>query len=134
MYYFFISFFIKFNFIYLQVYYFPLFFYQVQFYILANVLLFLQVFHHAFLLFIRFNFIYLQIYFQWWVCHSGMFPEKEVGIQGLGPYSQNFIFFVTYEWVQYARVFLRGKHLQPTVIQHSNLLDRFISYELNEVL
>ncbi len=33
-----------------------------------------------------------------------------------------------------ARVFVPGKHFQPTVMQHSSLLALFVSYEENEVL
>ncbi len=32
---------------------------------------------------------------------------------GLGPYSQHFIFFVTYKWAYYSRVFVTGKPFQP---------------------
>ncbi len=34
----------------------------------------------------------------------------------LGFYSQHFIFFVTYEWVQQAGVFVPGKSFQPSVM------------------
>ncbi len=33
-----------------------------------------------------------------------------------GPYSQHFIFFITYKWAQYARVFDPSK---PSVMYHS---------------
>jgi hypothetical protein len=47
----------------------------------------------------------------------------------LGQYSQHLIFFVTYEWVQYAREFVAGKPFQPQVITHSSLLSQFLSYK-----
>ncbi len=36
-------------------------------------------------------------------------------IRNQGPYSQHFIFFVTYEWDQKARAFVLGKPLQACV-------------------
>ncbi len=48
-------------------------------------------------------------------------------------YSQYFIFFVTYKWVQKARVFVRGMPFQPSVMWHSSLLGSFLSYKENEV-
>jgi hypothetical protein len=51
-----------------------------------------------------------------------------------GPYSQHFIFLVTYEWAKQARV-LHCSGLESLVRdKHSSLLDPFISYEENEVL
>ncbi len=46
----------------------------------------------------------------------------------------HFIFFVTYDWAQKARVFVTGKPFWPTVVQLSSLLGQYISYEENEVL
>jgi hypothetical protein len=50
-----------------------------------------------------------------------------------GPYSQNFIFFVTYEWVQLARIVYRAKLERLASDKLFSLLDAFISYEENEV-
>ncbi len=44
------------------------------------------------------------------------YKEKVLKIQPLEPNSQHFIFFVTYEWAQYARVYVPGKVLQPNVL------------------
>jgi hypothetical protein len=42
--------------------------------------------------------------------------HKAKNSKGLGPYSQHFIFFVTYELVQLARVFISSKPWQPDVM------------------
>ncbi len=52
----------------------------------------------------------------------------------LGPYAQPFIFYVTYEWGQQARMFDPGKPFQPSVIRHSSILYQFVSWKENEVL
>ncbi len=39
-------------------------------------------------------------------------------------YSQHFIFFLTYKWVQQARVFVLGKPFQTSVLWHTSLLVR----------
>ncbi len=48
------------------------------------------------------------------------------------PYSQHFIFFMTYEWTQKAFVFVPRKPLKPNVIEHSSLLGSFINYKEND--
>ncbi len=50
-----------------------------------------------------------------------------------GPYSQNFIFFITYKGAQYARVFVRGKPLLSSQMLQYSLLGPFVSYKGNEV-
>ncbi len=49
-------------------------------------------------------------------------------------YSQGLIFFVTYESVKQARLFVHGCLSNPNVINHYNLFGPFVSYEENEVL
>ncbi len=46
----------------------------------------------------------------------------------------DFVFSITYEWVQQATVFVLGKPLQPSEMWHSSLMDAYISYRENEVL
>jgi len=48
----------------------------------------------------------------------------------LGPYSQNFIFIVTYKQAQQVRVFVTGKYFQPSLMQHSSLLGRFAKWSV----
>ncbi len=43
-------------------------------------------------------------------------PKMLYEIDPLLSYSQHFFFFVTYEWVKYARVFAPGKLFQPIVM------------------
>ncbi len=50
------------------------------------------------------------------------------------PYSQHLIFFVTYEWAQWAKVFVPGKPFRPSVMLHSSLLGTLVSYIENYVL
>jgi hypothetical protein len=52
----------------------------------------------------------------------------------LEPQSQHFIFLVTSEWSQKARVFVTVKPFEQSVIQHSSLFGPFLSYEEHEVL
>ncbi len=52
----------------------------------------------------------------------------------LGAYSQYFIFSVTYELVWQVRVFGTCKPFQLSVMKHSSLLGRLVSYEENGVL
>ncbi len=52
----------------------------------------------------------------------------------LVPYSQHFIFFVTYESDQSAKLFHSTKLERLTSAKHSNLLGQFLSYEEDEVL
>ncbi len=43
--------------------------------------------------------------------------DKHISLlPNLGPYSQNFIFIVTYEWALLARVFVTGKPFHPSVM------------------
>ncbi len=49
-------------------------------------------------------------------------------------YSQKIIFFVTYESALKARVFVPGKPYLLSVLQHSSLLNWFLSCEESEVL
>ncbi len=49
-------------------------------------------------------------------------------------HSQHFIYFITYQWAQKSRVLVPCKLFQPSVMQHSNLLGPFLSYEENELL
>ncbi len=51
-----------------------------------------------------------------------------------GPYSQHSIFFVTYEWVPKAVVFVLDKLFLLRLMRRSSLLGPFIGYEENEVL
>jgi hypothetical protein len=56
------------------------------------------------------------------------YEENEVfWIQPLGPYSQHYIFFVSYKSAQLARAFVTGKLLQPGVIEYSSLFGLFVS-------
>ncbi len=64
-------------------------------------------------------------------CYKNFFGVK---LLLLGPYSQHFIFFVTYGWAQQARVFVPDEHFQLSVLQHSSLAFPSISYEENESL
>jgi hypothetical protein len=52
----------------------------------------------------------------------------------LGPYEEHFIFYVTYEWPQQARMLDPGKPFQPSVMKHSCILCPFVSSKENEVL
>jgi hypothetical protein len=45
-----------------------------------------------------------------------------------------FMFFITSELAQKPRLFVPGKPLQPSVMEHSSVLGPFISYKENEVL
>jgi hypothetical protein len=49
------------------------------------------------------------------------------------PFSQRFIFFITYEWYQYARVLNYTKLERLASDKHFSLLGPFISYKENEV-
>jgi len=51
--------------------------------------------------------------------------ERIIIVQG--PYSQHFIFFLTYDCVQWATTIVPGKPVQPTVLKHSSLLGTFLS-------
>ncbi len=55
-------------------------------------------------------------------------------IKLLGPYSQHFIFFVTYELAQLARVLSYSKLEMLVREEQSSLFDSFVSYVKNEVL
>ncbi len=50
----------------------------------------------------------------------------------LGLNLRHFIFFITFEWVQKAKVFVFGKPFQSIVMQHSSLLCPFVSYKAKE--
>ncbi len=50
-----------------------------------------------------------------------------------GPYSQNLIFFVTYEWAQYVSVLHHTKLEKIVRDKLSSLLGLFVSYEENEM-
>ncbi len=54
--------------------------------------------------------------------------------KNLGPYSQHFVFFVTYESAQYTTVFHKTRLLRLSSNKHTNLLGLFVSYDGNEVL
>jgi hypothetical protein len=46
-----------------------------------------------------------------------MFVGKpEFPLANLGPYSQRFIFFVTYKWAYLARVFVFDRFIQPSLM------------------
>jgi hypothetical protein len=45
------------------------------------------------------------------------------------PYSQHYIFFITYESDQKVRLFHNSKLEKLTTDKHSNLLGQFLSYE-----
>ncbi len=57
------------------------------------------------------------------------YNENEV----LKPYSQHFIFFVTYECAKQAEVFFPGKPFKLSVMIHSSLVDPFVNYKENGV-
>jgi hypothetical protein len=57
---------------------------------------------------------------------------KEHIIQG--PYSQHYIFFVTYESAQKAKRLLNIRLQRLSKVKHSKLLVQFVSYEEKEVL
>ncbi len=50
------------------------------------------------------------------------------------PYSSHFIFFVTYEWVQIARMLHYTRQERLPMDKHPSLLGLFISFEENKVL
>ncbi len=52
----------------------------------------------------------------------------------LGIYSQDFIFFETYEWAQLSSVLHYTRLEKLARNKHSSLLGSFINYEENEVL
>ncbi len=63
------------------------------------------------------------------------YKENEViWIQLMRTYSQHFIFFITYEWVQQGRVFVPGMFLQPSVMKHPSSLHPLVSYKENGAL
>jgi hypothetical protein len=55
-------------------------------------------------------------------------------IQPLGPYSQHYIFFITYESAHWPKLLDNIKLERLASDKHSNLLGLFISYKENEVL
>ncbi len=55
-------------------------------------------------------------------------------IQPLRPYLQHFIFFVTNELAQQAKVFVTTKPFQPNVTEYFSLLAKFVSYEEKKIL
>jgi hypothetical protein len=68
-----------------------------------------------------------------------LFPERDIfptltflNIQW--PYSQHFIFFVSYDRAQKARVFVHSKPFQPSVTKHYSFIGTSTSYRENEVL
>ncbi len=46
----------------------------------------------------------------------------------MGPYSQHLIFFVTYEWVYWARVFAPGRTFQPSLMLVRKDRDYLLKY------
>jgi hypothetical protein len=67
---------------------------------------------------------------------DGAFPLQGTFLKGrlLGPYSQHFIFFLTYKWAQYAKLLNYTRLDGLGGDKHSSLLDSFLSYEENQVL
>ncbi len=51
-----------------------------------------------------------------------------------GAYSQHLIFYLHYEWAEWARVLVPYKPFQPSVMYHSSLLDPYLIYKENQVL
>jgi hypothetical protein len=68
-----------------------------------------------------------------WLGADANFLGDSLGhmLDNLELYSQNFIFFVTFEWAQYARGFVPCKPFHFQVMQHSSLLGLFLRYEEN---
>jgi hypothetical protein len=60
--------------------------------------------------------------------------ETRFIIYSTGPYSENFIFFVTYDWAQQALVLHYTGLERLARDKHFKLLGPFVSYEENEVL
>ncbi len=52
----------------------------------------------------------------------------------MGPYSQHFIFFITDEWDQYARVLYKTEVERVARDKHCSLFCPLVSYEENEAL
>ncbi len=71
-------------------------------------------------------------------CFLGPFisyeENKVFWILSQGLYSQHFIFLVTCEWAQYARVFVPAKPFQLSVMYKTFFLGPFVSYDEYEVL
>jgi hypothetical protein len=65
--------------------------------------------------------------------HSSQ-PEVQVCIRNLGPYSQHFIFIVTYESAKQARVLHKTMLKNLAKSRNSKLLGFFISYDEDELL
>ncbi len=64
-----------------------------------------------------------------------LYEENEVvQIQFQGPCSQHFIFFLIYEWAQYARVLHHTRLERLASEKHSSLLCPLLSYEENKKL
>jgi hypothetical protein len=63
------------------------------------------------------------------------YEEKEVlRIHPQGPYSQHFVFFVTYKWTQQVIGLHNTKPERLASYKHSSLLLKFLRYEEKEVL
>jgi hypothetical protein len=60
--------------------------------------------------------------------------NKVLWTQPQGTYSQHFIFFIAYKWVQQATVLLYSRLESLARDKRASLLDPFISYEGNKVL
>ncbi len=61
--------------------------------------------------------------------HSWVIKNEVLWEWPQGLYSQNFFFFITYEWAKWARVLFPGKFFQWSVMQQSSLLGPFTSYK-----
>ncbi len=72
------------------------------------------------------------LYFLLLVLHLPKLPKSQNANNG--SYSQHFIFFVTCEWVQQARVLQYTRLERLARDKHSSLLGPFVSYEENGVL
>ena len=58
--------------------------------------------------------------------------QKDI-LKVLGPYSQNFFFFVTYVWAQKARALEYTERERLANGKHSREFGPFVNYEGNEV-
>ncbi len=63
----------------------------------------------------------------------GPFFKKQINEMALGPYSQHFMLFVTYEWAQKARELHYTRLEELAKVKHSSFMGPFLRNEENEV-
>jgi len=82
------------------------------------------------------NMEFIPVYFKNFckIIHYYFIIKQPTLNQDQGPYSQHFIFFVTYESAQYARLQLNTRAERLVSDKNSNLLGLVLSYEENKVL